>query len=235
MSLLSATLAAGAVITLLAAGYLLGARRGVQARALLRRELDGKSQDVAVLRGQLSGAQQHETNELRAALGAMIEPLRAQEQKNEEAVRAVLKLVQPVMDKDRLSLDLKQLTAASDSRSGLCDLLDRLRERGAFVAVVLSDEAGLPMACNRGCAAPETLAGISSLLLILADRVPRHGAARPQSFVLHDEAGQVTLHRIFEVGRKRYLLSIVASSAPSLVQPELFDTPIARLRSLLSE
>ena len=49
------------------------------------------------------------------------------------------------------------------------------------------------MACNKTCSTAETLAGTSSLLLILADRVPRHGAASPHSFVLHDEAGQVTL------------------------------------------
>lgn len=235
MSLLSAVFAAGAVMTLWASGYLFGARRGVQVRTSLQRELAAQTQDGAVLRQQLNRLQQSEQSDLRAALGALIEPLRAQEQKNEEAVRAVLKLVQPVLDKDRLNLDLQQVTAASDSRSGLCDLLDRLCERGGFAAVVLSDAAGLPVACNRSCPAPDTLAGISSLLLILAERVPRHGAARPSSFVLHDEAGQVTLHRIFPVGEKRYLLSIVANSAQSLAQPELFDKPIARLRSLLQD
>ncbi len=234
MSLLALAFAAGAGLTLLASGYLFGARRGVQVREALRQKLDEHAQEEGGLRQQLARLEQREQRQISDALGALLEPLRVQEQKNEEAVRAMLKLVQPVVEKDRLSQGLQQLPQLSDSRSGLRELLDRMAERGGFAAVVLSDEAGLPMACNRGCTAAETLAGTSSLLLILADRVPRHGAARPHSFVLHDEAGQVTLHRIFWVGKQRYLLSVVSNSAPDFVQPDLFDTPIARLRTLLA-
>lgn len=234
MSLLAITLAAGAGLTLLCSGYLFGARRGLLAREALRQKLAEQAQTESTLRQQVARLEQGGQKQLSESLGALLEPLRAQEQKNEEAMRAMLKLVRPVVEKDRLSQGLQQLPQLSDSRSGLRELLDRLAERGGFAAVVLSDEAGLPMACNHSCTSAETLAGTSSLLLILAERVPRHGAARPHSFVLHDEAGQVTLHRIFSVGSQRYLLSVVSNSAPDFVQPELFDTPIARLRTLLS-
>lgn len=234
MSLWALAFALAAALTLFASGYLFGVRRDRQAREALRRQLAEQAQAEGSLRDEATQLAQRQQQQLQQSLEALLEPLRAQEQKNEEAVRAMLTLVRPVMEKDRLSQGLQQLPQLSDSRSGLRELVERLAERGGFASVVLSDEAGLPMACNKTCSTAETLAGTSSLLLILADRVPRHGAASPHSFVLHDEAGQVTLHRIFKVGSQRYLLSIVSNSAPDFVQPELFDTPIARLRTLLS-
>jgi hypothetical protein len=233
MSLLAGLFALGAGITLLASGYLFGARRGIVVRDALRDQLTHSTQELTGLSMQLQRLEQAQKSHLEKDLGALLEPLRAQEKKNEEAVREVLKLVQPVLEKDRLSQNLQELPALADSRIGLRQLLDGLAERGGFPAVVLSDEAGLPLACNRACRSPDTLAGSSSLLLILADRMPRHGVARPHSFVVHDDAGQVTLHRIFQAGEKRFLLSVVSNNSAVFAQPEVFDTPVARLRTLL--
>jgi hypothetical protein len=232
MSVIGGLLAATAAMTLLSSGYLFGIRRGLRARDALREELQHKTAEAAGLSREVQRLQHEAASRLQTNLGELLEPLRAAEQKNAEAVRAVIQLVRPVLEKDRLSTELQELPQPAELRHGVRALLNGIAERGGLGSVVLCDESGLPLGCSAGCQAIETLAGTSSLLLILAERIPRHGAARPHSFVLYDEAGQVTLHRIFTAGDRRYLLSVVTNGVK--VQPDMFEAAITRLRALLA-
>lgn len=173
-------------------------------------------------------------------LGALLRDLR----------RELLRVVEPVLEPEpsgdpfgrarRILEQLRghgrrgsaqELSELAGDRRRLSTLLQRVAERGGFSFVLLSDELGLPLAASPGARDPEVQAGVSSLLFTLADRVRQAGGPAPVSVSIRDEAGELTLHRLFSVGPERYLLTAVSKRAR--VSPEALDSALAALEASL--
>ena len=96
------------------------------------------------------------------------------------------------------------------TRGELPRVMDAIAQVGPFSTVVLSDEAGLPLATSRDSGDGTVLAGLWSMLLTLADRVSHAGAPAPLAVVVHDAANQTLIHRLFSSGGARFLLTAVS-------------------------
>jgi hypothetical protein len=199
------------VMSLLSAGYLWGARRGLHARDALRAEYAATVATLAQkAEGQDANRRAAEALGLREMLGEMLAP---------------------VIDRQRLGRDFSQLEGGSGLRE-LPGVLDAIARKGGFSAVVLSDDVGLPLATSSGARDAETLAGVSSLLLTLADRCVTTGAPRPIAVLVHDESNQRILHRIFSVGPTRFLLTAVARGLE--LAPQALDPALGKLEQVLT-
>jgi hypothetical protein len=210
MILLSAVIGVGAAVLLLTGGYLLGANRGYQAREQLRRQNVEQAEEIGTLRQRVSAPDDGDEN-LRATIKNVLAPL---------------------MQREQLSFDLSHLTGASGRRSDLTALVDQIAERGNFSAVLLSDEAGWPLASSSGARDLERLGATASLVFLLADRIGRDSAPAPLSLMVHDEANTVTLCRIFRVAEQRLALTAVSSGAQ--LTPTALDPALVRIAAVLS-
>jgi len=211
MILLSTTMGLAAAVFLLTAGYLFGARQGYAAREQLRRENLAQAEDLARLRERL--AQQ---------IGEGEEGLRA----------AIERLLTPLVQRERLSLELSDLKAQAGRHGELTALLDQIAEKGNFAAVLLSDQGGWPIAASRQTRDLERLGAIASLLVVVADRIKRDGGTRPLSLMIHDEASQVTLCRIFRAGDQG--LSLTAVSTGTQLTPTALDPALGKVEGVLT-
>lgn len=173
--------------------------------------------------------EQRQVRELRRAM----EPLLDREQRVQHLQARLETLITPLMAREKLGQDLANLALTSKTSRGLGELLQNVADRGHFSAVLLSDEAGLPLAASDDTPNAEAMAGVSSLLLILADRIPRHGLSAPDAFILRDSSGKLTMHRIFASNDKRYLLSVISEDRQ--ISPDLFDGVIGKLAGLLAK
>lgn len=148
------------------------------------------------------------------------------------ALREVERLLSPYIERERLLLDLARIDGAS--RSGLPDLLDAIAKKAHFASIVLSDESGLPVAASRDTRDPEGVAATSSLLFTLADRLAERGSPAPIAVLVHDEANETILHRLFRVETTRFLLT--ASGRGHGVMPETLDPTLHSIeRALLRQ
>ncbi len=214
MTFLSIMLALAASSALLLGGYLFGARKGREARKALEEQLE-----------EVSGAAHHLQREVRDDLNRLLNAVKAQEELGE--------YLKPMVERDRLSADLAQLKTTVKTRRGLSELLSIMADVGDFDTVLLSDDSGLLLASAGGNNRDlDSVAGISSLYLVISDRVKKIGEPIPNSFVVHDSTKQITLHRIIEAQDKRYLLSVV--SKQSRISPEIFDASVLKVKELLS-
>jgi CTP:molybdopterin cytidylyltransferase MocA len=140
-----------------------------------------------------------------------------------------------VLEREKLTLSLSHL-ADDPAHRDLSQLLDAIAEAGHFSTVMLSDNAGLPVATSTNIAASsdsiERLVGASSLMLIVADRADTNGEPRPLGFVVHDESNRMACYRIFEVDGARFLLT-VTTRARQLV-PSSLDPIVGTLEATLA-
>ena len=218
----------GAAAALLSAGYLIGARRGSDARQELRAQNLEQLTKLIELRQQLT-LQKNTDGDSRSDLATMIdalvrqgnvlqhviEPLVERSNADIQDLRTTLQLLlAPLAQREQLALELANLHGSSRGRADLTQLLDQIAEKGQFSAVLLSDADGLPLAASTNAKELERLAAISALALIVADRIARDGSPAPSSLVLHDEANSETLCRIFRVGDQRLLLAAVSVGIP---------------------
>lgn len=173
----------------------------------------------------------------RQALQREIERLAAEAANRKDdqrgALREVERVLAPWIEREKLLLDLARLDGKG-GRSDLPTILDAIASKAAFASVVLSDESGLPVAASRGCRDAENAAATSSLLFTLADRLAECGAPAPISVLVHDDANETILHRLFRAGSARYLLT--ATGRGRGVAPETLDPTLASIeRCLLRE
>lgn len=176
-------LVATSALALVAGGYLFGARSGRAARAALAAAHEAQARTIEALREELAARPADLREELRQAL-------------------------RPLVDRDRVGDALAEI-APGRSLADLPRVLDAICARAKLSAVVLGDEVGLPLGASSSATDVELLAGVSSLVLTLADRSAESGA-RPLAVLVHDDANRTILHRIFPVGDARFVLTAVA-------------------------
>ena len=142
------------------------------------------------------------------------------------------KVFTPLLQRERLGMELGSLEAETGDRRGLTHLLDQVAEKGRFRVVVLNDDEGLPLATSSNAWDVDRLAGVSAHVSVLADRLGRAGAPAPLSVMLHDEDNQLTLCRIFRVRDKRLVLTAVSTGAE--LSTSALDPALGKVDAVLS-
>ena len=168
---------------------------------------------------------------LRAELQQTIAPLVQQDRENQGIRQMMLDVLSPLMEKERRAQGLTLVSPNRRGRTHLPRLLDTLVRRGGFAAVLLSDEMGLPLAASAGARDADVLAGVSSLVLTLADRVSSSGGAAPLAVLLRDSSNQRILHRIFSVNGERFLVTAVSKG--NEISTDALDPALAALEDVL--
>jgi hypothetical protein len=199
----------GAVALLITTGYLVGTRRGLEAREALRKQSAIDTEELARLRERV--AEQHG---------------------DEEKLRvAIQRVLSPLVQREQLAQDLARVENRTGTQRDLTALLDQVAERGNLSAVLLSDEQGLPLAASSGARDLERLGATSSLMLLLADRLARDESHTPVSLLVHDADNSVTLCRLFHVDKQR--LSLTAVSRGVQLGPAALDPVLVPLQTAL--
>jgi hypothetical protein len=162
-----------------------------------------------------------------------------QQQQNDadiQSLRTELSKVQqvliPLIQRERLGFALANLQTGAGRHRDLMGLVDQIAAKGNFSAVLLNDAGGLPLAASSNAKDLDRLAVLSSMVLLLTDRISRESAPSPLAVMVHDEANKLTLCRIFRVGGKRLLLTAVSTDAQLL--PTALDPALAKLDTVLS-
>jgi hypothetical protein len=234
----------------LTAGYLLGARHGARARERLWQQcLDlaeslRHERQILIEQREAMRADEHR-NDLGSlidlllkqgeAMQHMLEPLARRAVEDDKLRDTVEQVLTPLLQRERLEMELTNLETAKGDRSSLTRLLDQISDKGRFRVVVLTDDEGLPLATSTNAWDVDRLAGVSAHVSMLADRLGREGAPAPLSVMVHDEGNQVTLCRIFRVRNKRLILTAVSHSAEltsSALDPALTKVDAALSRPL---
>jgi hypothetical protein len=138
----------------------------------------------------------------------------------------------PMLDRERIGRELSSIHVGGGGLGELPKLLDAICEKASFSVVVLSDDAGLPLAASSGADDVEMLAGTAAFFLTMSERAERANLPRPLSCVVLDENNRLTVHRMFMVGASRFTLSAVSRGmnvAPGALDPAL--SPLERVLS----
>jgi hypothetical protein len=227
MMILAVIIGISAALLLILAGYLIGVRRGLQAREQLRKQSLQQAKEQQRLRELVSHYVQDDTDTLvlrqdlvkmtqallnqSDAVNRMLEPLNKRDAELESLRTIVEQALTPLKQREQLAYELSMLNTSSVDRSNLVQLLDQIAEKGQFWAVALHDEQGLLLAASRNAKNLDRLTAISAMVLLFADRIGRNEAPKPLSLLVHDESNLATLCRIFHVGEQRLLLSAVST------------------------
>jgi hypothetical protein len=210
MTLLTSFLALGALLMFLWAGYLLGVRKGGEARDSLRALNRAFAKEIARLREESFTQPKSNGDELRATLQDLLSPL---------------------VQRERLSYEMSHLEGGVGQQRNLTAVLDQMADKGNFSSVLLSDAQGWRIAASSNTQDPERLGATASLLLLMADRIARDGSPAPLSLMLYDTANTSTLCRVFFVGNHRMTLTVVASGAE--LSPAAIDPALVKLNAML--
>jgi hypothetical protein len=209
MILLTSILVFVAALLVFAAGYLVGVRRGTDAREDLR-ELNRRFAKELVRMSKLPVATGREDGDLRATIKEVLSPL---------------------VQRELLSYEMSRLEGGKGQQRNLTATLNQMAEKGNFSSVLLSDDQGWCVASSSTTKDPERLGATSSLLLILADRISRDGSPAPLSMMLYDSANMTTLCRSFAVDNQRMTLTVVANGAQ--LTPDAIDPALVKLNAML--
>ncbi len=248
MILLATILGICAASLLIIAGYLLGAKRALRARAQLQKQSLQQTKEQLRLRELISHYVKDDTDALDLrkdlvemtkallsqsdAVHRMLEPLNKRDAEFDSLRMIVEQALTPLKQREQLAYELSTLNTLAGDRSNLVLLLDQIAEKGQFWAVSLHDEQGLLLAASRNSKNLDRLTAISAMVLLFADRIGRNGGSVPLSLLVHDEANMATLSRIFRVGEQRLLLSAVATGAQLTLTA--LDPALAKVGSVLS-
>lgn len=201
----------GAAILLLTAGYLFGLRKGAQAREVLRLQTQQQAETLRQLTDQSSRRAADQDVSLRTTIQQVLAPL---------------------VERERLSLDLAQFSTNAGQRRDLAPLLDKIATVGTFTTVLLSNEEGLPLASNRTSKNLDRLAAVSTRLAVVADQIAGEEGRAPLSIMVRDASGATTLCRIFRVQGQR--LSLTAVSNDQRLTSVALDPALMKIESALS-
>lgn len=202
-------LALGAALMFLAAGYLVGVRKGETAREQLRQLNRAFGKEIVLLR-QKSSVPRGDDDDLRAALKDVLSPL---------------------VQRERLSYELSRLEAGLGQQRNLTALLDQMAAKGNFSSVLLTDAQGWCVAASSGTQDSERLGATASILLLMADRIASSGSPALLSLMLYDSTNTTTLCRVFQVDDQRMTLTVVASGAD--LTPAAIDPALVKLNAVL--
>lgn len=200
----------GAAILLLSAGYLFGARKGAMARDLLRRQVQLQAASLDQLREQSR------------------QKVTAQEADLRNTIQDVLA---PLVERERISLDLAQLASEAGERRELVPLLDKIAEVGRFETVLLTNEEGLPLAANSTARHLERLAAAATRMALVAEKIAEAHGAAPLSVMLRDSSDATTLCRIFRVQDQK--LTLTALSNDSRLASVALDPAVTKIELAL--
>ncbi len=192
MTMLSIISGLGAAILLLTAGYLFGVRRGALARERLRAQAAVLATDLDRMRVRSSERDAGQDLSLRTTIQHVLAPL---------------------VERERISLDLAQFTGGGARRRDLVPLLDKIAAVGRFSTVLLANEEGLPLAANSAADDIERLAASSTRLAIAAGQIAGEQGVSPRSVMLRDASDATTLCRMFRVQDQQLTLTAVSSDA----------------------
>jgi len=209
MTLLISLLIFVAALLVFAAGYLVGARKGAEARQDLR-DLNRRFSKEMVRMSKQPPSPVRDDGDLRATIKEVLSPL---------------------VQRERLSYEMSRLEGGKGQQRNLTATLDQMAEKGNFSSVLLSDDQGWCVAASSATKDPERLGATSSLLLILADRISRDGSPTPLSMMLYDSANKTTLCRSFAVDSQRMTLTVVANGAQ--LTPDVIDPALVKLNAML--
>lgn len=199
----------GAAILLLTAGYLFGARTGNSARERLRQQAQVLTADLEEMKQQASRRAADPDKSLRTTIQHVLAPL---------------------VERERISLDLAQFSGGAGQRRNLVPLLDKIATAGRFNTVLLANEEGLPLAASSNADNLERLAAASTRLSIVADQIAGEHGIAPLSVMLRDASDLMTLCRIFRVQDQKLTLTAVSSNTrlPSVaLDPALSKIDVA--------
>lgn len=211
MIFFAALFGVGAAILLVTAGYLFGVKQGARAREQLRMQELASAQQVVQLQTQLSERENEQNTDLRATIEHVLTPL---------------------IQREQLSQELSRLEGRTGHRSDLIKVLNQIAEKGNFSAVLLSDAEGWPLASSHNVKDLEKLGVLSSLLLLVADRMGRDSNSAPRSLMVHDRNNILTLCRIFQVNDHQLALTAVTTGAQ--LGPTALDPALVTLEAVLS-
>ena len=209
MILLISILVLVAALLIFAAGYLVGARKGSEARKDLR-ELNRRFAKEMVRMSKQPVAVARDDGDLRATIKEVLSPL---------------------VQRERLSYEMSRLEGGKGQQRNLTATLDQMAEKWNFSSVLLSDDQGWCVASSSTTKEPERLSATASLLLILADRISRDGSPAPLSMMLYDSANVTTLCRSFAVDNQRMALTVVANGTQ--LTPDAIDPALVKLNAML--
>jgi hypothetical protein len=207
MTIFAITSALVASLLLSMAGYLFGLRAGTQERERLRGEV-GR---LALVTQQRDTPPQSEADGLRSTIQEVLAPL---------------------VERERVSLDLAQFNISVGERRDLSRLLDTIATVGHFKTVLLSNEEGLPLAANRGTRNAERLAASLTRLALVVDQTAGAEGHSPVSILLRDASDATTLCRIFRVRGQR-LFFTAQSNDLRLTSTDL-DPALTKVEAALS-
>lgn len=201
--------------------------RSVRAREHDERELRATLEARLAALGERSARPEDLGRELRRVMAPLLE----RESETRGLKDMVQKAMQPLVERERIGRDLAKLET-STSQAGLPGVLEAIAQNGGFSSVVLSDEAGLPLAASSGTVDVESIAGSSSLVFTLAERAEREGRAPVVAMVVHHTDNQLVLHRIF--GPKDARLMLTAVSRGRSLGPDALDPALGSVERALA-
>jgi hypothetical protein len=249
LALLLAFAAAGLWV---AVGYLVGVRRGRSARDGLRAELlsataarssgekellqtrallDEARAQLVAHPGAVASAEPIK-DQIDGAVKALLQPLLARDLHTRELHDAINGLLGPMVERERLGLELTRLDASLKGNVGLSQLLSTMARRAGFSTVLVTDNNGLPMGQNEGAQHVEVLGASLGLLLTMVDRIAANGAPAPLAVVMRDAENHIAVHRMFKVEGQRYVLTAITSG--SFLSPDTLDPTLARIERVLT-
>lgn len=241
-----------AATSFLSAGYLLGLQRGKAVRDGMRVELAHLDREKEPRERQLHEAQlllnqsavqmaelqqggrddEPLKNQIDQSIRRLLEPLLEHDLQTRELRDAVNGLLRPMVERERLGLELTRLDANLSGRSGLSQLLSTMAKRAGFSTVLVTDNSGLPLAESDGSKDVDVLCASNGLLLNLIDRIASNGGPAPLAVVLKDNDNRIALHRIFKVDGQRYVLTAITSG--NFLPPDVLDPALTRIEQVLT-
>jgi len=211
MTIIAIITGLGAALLLLTAGYLFGVRRGALSRELLRQQAQQQAETLKQLSEQYSRRTADQEGSLRTTIQQVLAPL---------------------VERERLSLDLAHFSTRSGQRRDLAPLLDKIAALGHFTTVLLSNEDGLPLAANSASRNLDQLAAASTRLALVADQIGGEQGLAPLSVMVRDASDATTLCRIFRVQGQR--LSLTAVSNDSRLTSVALEPALMKIEAALS-
>lgn len=248
MTLFAALLGTISALLILAAGYLIGARRGALLRERLWEHSLGQTEDLKRERQALAAQREDQRSSwLRKDLVKLLQLLLQQGNALQrmllplskgigeaDNLRSTVELVlSPLMQRERLESALSNVDTGAGHQMDLTLLLNEVVAIGGFRVVVLSDDQGLPLAHSDNAWDLDRISGMSSLLLVLAERIAREGAPAPLSLMVQEEENSVILCRVFRVRDARLLLTAVATGVE--LTPTALDPALSWVEKILSD
>lgn len=207
-----------AIILLWGGGYLYGTKKGQKNEAALR----------SALTAQVTAAQERASRAEAAA--AKVQSERADVDQEGRIHQIVQQAVAPVMG--LLDSPLSGLKIGT-GRADLAGFLDAMVEKGGFEAAILSDSRGLLLAASSNAARAEVRAGVTALLVTVAQQIVRAGETPPVAFLVHDERSRLSISRLFTVDGQRFLLTAVSSGAH--LSPTILDPALEHVEQLMHD